>query len=268
MAIEKTINELDLWRTFQVLKGQYAGEYKLYFNRKVAEYYLPDSVKIYKWGEYECLEARAGDYIESYDGSVCILIRVRRYVSKTTTCPFYFFRFPMCTITAYQTKTVGFKFREFYAQLTYLNKDKVSPVVLYGSKNQKLNFAQMLVGGVHAFKAYRIAFGFNQPLGIETLHKRISNLMKDEIVIAEIRTQVMPLMEKLGENFTDARLAKELSQLIDMSRKGSDAHRENIKFIMALMDKLPEKMYPGSKASKSMAVDIPHEVVAPTLGKE
>lgn len=260
------INELDLYRTFKVAKGQYEGEYKLYFNRTVAAHYLPENIKIYKWGDNECLNAEAGDYIESYDGSVVILIRKRIYTSKATQMPFYFFRFPMCTITAYTPKTKPVKFREFYAQAAYLNKGMVVPRIERGSRNQKIRFATMIISGVHPFKAYRIAFSKLEPIQINTLHRRINMLITDEVVQKEIKDQLLPLAERLGEEFTDERLVKELGLLLQASRKGSDAHRENIKFIMALLNKLPDAMYPNGK-NKKIAAEVPYsEVRPPQLG--
>ena len=77
----------------------------------------------------------------------------------------------------------------------------------------------------------------------------------------------MPLVEKLGEEFTDDRLIKELDLMLDNSRKGSSDHRENIKFIMALLNKLPETLNPG-KGKKNMAVEIDYsEVQPPQLGQ-
>lgn len=254
------VKEIDLYRIFKVDKGDYKGEYRLYFNRKVAEYYLPDR-KIYKWGDDECLQAEAGDYIESYDGSVVMLIRKRVYTSKKTQVPFYFFRFPMSTITAYVTKTKGIKFREFYGQMAYINKGEIVPKIRQGSDNQKIRFVSMLLSGVHPFKAYRIAFGKFDPIEIGNLHRKVNKLMTDEVVRTEINEQLVPFIEQLNEEFSDNKIVQQLKLLIDNSRKGSDAHRENIKFIMALLNKLPQAMYSGSKAQKSLAQEV--QVISP-----
>ena len=42
--------------------------------------------------------------------------------------------------------------------------------------------------------------------------------------------------DKVRDNFSDESIINELKILLDRSRKGSDAHRENIKFIMTLIN--------------------------------
>lgn len=263
------VEEKDLYRIFTIHKGSNAGDYKLYFNRTVAQHYLPENIHIYKWGEVECMSAQPGDYIEAYDGAVVMLMNVRPYVSKQNKVPFWFFRFPMCMIRAYRLRNGTYKFGEFYAQMTYLNKNRLVSTMRYGTDNMKIRFATLIVAGVHPIKAYRLAFGANwiTSLDIRSLNKRINNIMKDEVVKAEILQQIQPLVDKLGDKFSDERLVQELDLMLSNSRKGSDAHRENIKFIMALLNKLPDNMYSKGNSKKDRAINADFtEVSPPALG--
>ena len=71
------------------------------------------------------------------------------------------------------------------------------------------------------------------------------------------------ITDKVRERFSDERLINELEELINRSRKGSDAHRENIKFILALANKLPTELYPKKIKSVNSIEEVNYKEVPP-----
>ena len=256
------IPEDKLYRIVKLKNGQYQGEYRIYWNKYI--WSLFEHTDIYEWGNKECLQAQAGDWIETYDGTILPLLRMRIHKDKKKRT-FHFFYFPVATVyswTNWENKT---QFRQLQGNFMYGTKNQIGMKTIAGSNNQKLRFVHYIIAGLNPLKAYRIAFNNKSTLPVTTLHRKVNQLMSDEIVKKEIFNQIQPLVEKLGEQFSDERLINELDELLERSRKGSDAHRENIKFIMALLNKLPSAMYPGKNSAKDRAIEAQYSEVAPPM---
>lgn len=259
------IPEDKLFRIIILTKGLYEGQHKLYWNTHICKLY-EKNVKIYKWGQIEVLNAEAGDWVETYDGTVFQILHKRIYKDKNRNRQFIFYRFPIATVYAWETKT-GYKYRQLFGNFMNMSRNNMRMNTLAGSDNQKLRFATYLVSGINPLKAYRLAFNNFATLPVTTLHRRVNQMITDEIVKKELFTQLEPLVEQLNTEFSDERLVRELKELLERSRKGSDAHRENIKFIMALLNKLPDAMYPN-KANRKLAQEVAYQqVTPPALGQ-
>lgn len=251
------IAEDKLYRIITLSSGQHIGEYRLYWNETICRL-LEDNPSILKWGD--CLNAQAGDWIITYDGTVMQALSRREYIDKSKR-KFIFFKFPIATVYIWQRKD-KWNYRQLFGN--FMSMERHSMIKAWeGTDNQKVRFATLIIAGINPLNAYRMAFNNHMTLPIASLHRKVNQLMSDEIVQKEIITQLQPLADRLSDEFNDNRLVKELDLLLANSRKGSDAHRENIKFIMALLNKLPAAMYPGSKKDKSLAVDTAYETVAP-----
>jgi 16S rRNA G966 N2-methylase RsmD len=93
-----------------------------------------------------------------------------------------------------------------------------------------------------------------------TLNSKILNLLKDKEVIKILKENKMELEDKIKEAFSDERMVTELMDLLARSRKGSDAHRENIKFVLALLNKLPDTMVNKKLKSVNNIELTPHNI--------
>ncbi|WP_448506065.1 hypothetical protein [Immundisolibacter sp.] len=257
------IPEDKLYRIITLTKGLYEGEHKLYWNSYICKLF-EHCERVYKWGNNEVLDAVAGDWVETYDGTVFQILHKRIYKDKKRNRQFVFFRFPIATVYAWETLK-GYKYRQLFGNFMSMSRGNMKSNTIAGSSNQKIRFATYLVSGLNPLKAYRLAFNNYATLPVTTLHRRVNQMITDEIVKKELFEQLEPLVEKLNTEFSDQRLVDELKELLDRSRKGSDAHRENIKFIMALLNKLPDAMYPNNK-NKKIATEIQYQEV-PKLGQ-
>lgn len=257
------IPEDKLYRTITLTKGLYEGQHKLYWNPYICRLFEGD-VTIYKWGQDEVLTAIAGNWVETFDGTVFQILHKRIYKDKKRNRQFIFFRFPIATVYAWETLK-GYKYRQLFGNFMSMSRGNMKQNTVAGSDNQKVRFATYLVSGINPLKAYRLAFNNFATLPVTTLHRRVNQMITDEIVKKELFEQLEPLVDKLNTEFSDQRLVDELRELLDRSRKGSDAHRENIKFIMALLNKLPDAMYPKGTNSKKIAAEVSYTEV-PKLG--
>lgn len=252
------ISEQHLFRIITLTKGQYEGEYRLYWNRHILNLF-ESNITIAKWGN--CTDIKAGDWIETYDGTLLQCLSRRDYHDKRKwNRHFIFIKTPIATVYIWETKQ-GYKYRQLFGNFMSMSRGNMKVNTLAGSDNQKIRFATYLVSGLNPLKAYRLAFNNFATLPVTTLHRRVNQMITDEIVKKELFEQLEPLVDKLNNEFSDDKLVQELKLLLQSSRKGSDAHRENIKFIMALLNKLPQAMYPGSKASKSLAQEV--QIISP-----
>lgn len=261
MKIEIDISLLK--REYNLERGLFKGTHILYLNKEIAQTLNPN-MKLMRWRDERMFEeAEAGWWIEADDGWVVQLLRKVVYKPKTNNVYHYFFRFPMCNAIAYINQSGTKRFRQFQGQYTYANKNRISPSTTMEASRKK-RFASFIVAGLSPPKAYYLAFNDNTVKGL-TLTYRMDRLMSDKIVQKEVIALMEPLAAKVNESFSDERLISELEQLLDRSRKGSDAHRENIKFIMSLVNKLPSHMYPDRKKNKEI-LDTPYEEVKPPEG--
>lgn len=255
-----------LFRIVKLTKGQFEGQYKIYWNSYICQQFETNR-NIYKWGDKEILQAEAGDYVETYDGTCMQILDIRIYPDKKERV-FHFVRFPTATTYFYFTKFKELKFRQLQGNFMTAGRNNMRMNTHGGSANQKVRFVSYLVAGIHPFKAYRLAMGNYSTLTVTNLHKRINQMAQDEIVKKELLIQLNPLIDKVQNKFSDERMVTELGELLDKSRKGSGDHRENIKFILSLMDKLPENMKERKNKNLKDVQEVPYdEVTPPEFGK-
>src|SRR5574343_1779406 len=105
------IAEDKLYRTITLTKGIYAGEYRLYWNRYICEQF-ETNITIVEWGN--CIDIKAGDWIETYDGTLLQCLDRRDYHDKRKwNRHFIFVRTPIATVYIWETKK-GYKYRQLF----------------------------------------------------------------------------------------------------------------------------------------------------------
>ena len=90
---------------------------------------------------------------------------------------------------------------------------------------------------------------------------KAAKLMDEPIVRQEIKNQLAQFTGEIQNKFGDRRIIDELDDLLTFSKKGSDAHRGNIQFIMELRG-LKDK--PSPKHIKPRAEDAEYAEVPPS----
>ena len=258
------IEDSKLYREFIIKNGKYAGSYKIYWNRHIFRLFDQDSY-LFNWLNDNIDDVNIKDgyyndkevYIESMDGIVMRLLEKIRKVDKKGRI-FYFCKFPT-TYVYYYYRVDGKKVhRNFYGNFMYTGN---STLRQYGEKitnKQKALFVTLVLNKVDIYEAYKIATG-KRSYNFATLNKRIMDMLNDKIVKKELSIQLQEFNNKLNEYFTDEMILKELKSLIENSRKGTLAHRENIKLILELTNRYP------TAQRKANITDIEYEEVIPEL---
>ena len=244
------VDENKLYRTYR--------EERIYFNEYVwMKFREPGN--IYKWRSEEAITAEVGDWIIADDEYVLKIIGKRTY--KTVT--FYKFCNVQVNYSYYVKKNgeITKSFSKFLGGYTALKNTRGQNGKYISGKYQdreikKITFANLLLAGMHPYQAYKVTHNSTGRylLSIEQLNYKILELLKDKIVMEIINkgrkmSNFQNLEQKIQEAFPDEYIIAELKKLIDSSRKGSDAHRENLKFVMALCNTLPTRIYGKKVAS-------------------
>ena len=149
-----------------------------------------------------------------------------------------FIRFPMGTFAVYEKVDGSIHYPRFYAQFTQGDKGSASGrsrANFTGSKDEaKRRFANLIYEGVDSRTAYRLAFSYKRIITNSQLDRKITDMMKDKVVLDELKKLSKPVDDKLKELFSVDKIIKHLEELINNSRKGSATHRENLKLILRL----------------------------------
>lgn len=258
------IEDNKLYREFIIRKGKYAGTYKIYWNRHIFHLFEQDSY-LFNWlndniddinledGYYNNKEV----YIESMDGTVMRLLDKNRIIDKKGRI-FYFCKFPSAYVYYYYRIDGKKVHRNFYGNFMYTGNNTLRQNAQRILNKQKALFVTLVLNKVDIYEAYKIATGkrsYNQ----ETLNKRIMDMLNDKIVKKELNIQLQEFNNKLNEHFTDEMIIDELKSLLEHSRKGSMAHRENIKLILELTNRYPIAQ------RRTNVTDIEYEEVIPEL---
>jgi len=231
----------------------------IYFNEYVYEI-LNDTtnLKIHKWRDLDINNISVGDYIIADDDYVLRILNIRQYNDV------YFIKLPNVQVTLRI-----YKGKYYYSKLlggyTGLNNTRGANSK-YDNNNMEIKkkvFAELISNGLHPYNAYRTAFKNKRIMASGTLNSKILNLLKDKEVIKILKENKMELEDKIKEAFSDERMVTELMDLLARSRKGSDAHRENIKFVLALLNKLPDTMVNKKLKSVNNIELTPFEEVQP-----
>jgi hypothetical protein len=220
--------------------GQFAGTYRVYWNKHILKLMEPET-RCHPW--LDSWDAPVGDYIESMDGTCLLLLDKRELKDKDVRYTTRFFRFPVSTIVVRKYPDGTVKYRDFYGNFMTASKStqEQQPRSFIGKDNQKIRFASLILQGLNPIKAYQAVHSWRATTPIHSIHKRINKLMSDEIVVKEIKNQIVPFMSEMGKNFTDEELIKEIKSLLKNSVKGSPAHRDNIEFVLHLSGKMPKE---------------------------
>ncbi|MCX7727593.1 MAG: hypothetical protein N2053_12180, partial [Chitinispirillaceae bacterium] len=202
------------------------GEHLVYFNSDVFRHITGLDCKV--WGR-DLVER--GDWVECLDGAVIECLKVNYYYEAKREREVYYCKFCISGNHYYRInrKTGEIYWSRLYGRVTHKVKDW-----RYRQDEVKL-FFDLIMGGMNIREAYKIATkkAYNSMRAYKLLStKQFKELLMDSSLINQIK-----------ERFSDERMIKELMELLDRSRKGSDSHRENIKFILALTGRLPEELY-------------------------
>ena len=251
--------EIDEKQLYRIYKDE-----RIYFNRYIYNLFERNS-NIYKWKE-DITGIQAGDWVEAEDGYVLKLLRIRTYKMVT----FYFFVNCQTVVRKYSKKNsidIKYYWSKFLGGYTGLTNNRGYLSKYPEVKIKKRTFATLVANGMHPYKAYRAAYDFKHTLSTESLNYKIMELVKDKEVIKIIKENKMEESEKfkqdMQEAFNDEALIKEMKLLLSTCRKGSIAHMEILKFILAISDKLPNKMYNKKKEIENTIEVIPYNEVPP-----
>lgn len=231
----------------------------IYFNREVFNKLNDTNAKIHKWRDIDILNnLEVGDYIECDDNMVVKCTKLRTY--KDTV--FVYTNVSLAQVRKYKDKLY---FSKLLGGYTPLRNDRGMnakyPISKEGVK--KRVFASLISNGIHPYKAYRTAYRRKSTMSDDQLNHKVLSLITDKEVIKVINENKIELQDKIKEAFSDDRMVKELMDLLDRSRKGTDAHRENIKFVLALLNKLPDSMVNKKLKSVNEIPVTPYEEVPP-----
>lgn len=217
-----------MYREYRIQSGNYVGIHKVYLHPDYWRKDYPDS-KLKVWTED--IEYEAGDWVLSMDGFVVQVLKVSHLKNVITVL---FIRFPMGSMTLYQKKDKTYKFSNFYALMTPYERNSVNKGGRVDKTSTgKIRFAYLVSQGVELFSAYKEAFPFKYKQYF-TIAREIKHLLQDDLVRNTLMTELKPFTDKLNERITEDQIIVHLEELLEKSRKGSQNHRENIKFIMEL----------------------------------
>ena len=220
--------------------NMYAGTHIIYENETEFRQHIsnPD-IKLHRWAVDDFRDYQIGDYIQAEDGYITQILDIKEMKSKKERKgKTIFIRFPMGTFAVYEKADGSIHYPRFYAQFTQGDKGSASGrsrCNFTGSKDEvKRRFANLIYDGIDSRTAYRLAFGYKRIITNSQIDRKITDMMKNEVVIQELKRLSKPVRDKYNELFSADRIIKQLEMLLDNSRKGSTAHRENLKLILRL----------------------------------
>lgn len=235
--------EVDEKQMYRVYRDE-----RIYFNKYVWSLFN-ESGDVYKWRDLEVTKAEVGDWVIADDDNVLRIMNKRCYKNVI----FYKFCNVQTNYSSYLKKNgeISHSYSKFLGGYTGLKNTRGLNAKYEDRSIKKVAFANLLVAGMHPYKAFSVAINNERKkvLTIDQLNFKIIMLLKDPIVREIINSGVKKMgsyeifENKVEQQFSDECLIKELKELIEKSRKGTDAHRENIKFVLALTNKLPTRLY-------------------------
>jgi len=228
-------------REYTIREGSmYSGTHFIFENEDEFRSKISYSnAKLYKWTVDDFRDYQVGDYIVAEDGYVVQILAIREMkTKKQRKGKTVFIRFPMGTFAVYEKVDGTVHYPRFYAQFTSGDKASASGRSrsnFTGSKDEaKKRFANLIFDGIDSRTAYRLAFSYKRIITNSQIDKKISSMLKDEIVINELRTLSKPFRNKFDDLFAVDHMIQQLQDLLSSCKKGSAAHRENIRFILRL----------------------------------
>lgn len=259
-------------RNFYIRSGKFIGTHLIFDSIEEFQASMP-GVEYKSWNSLDPREIKNMDWIEADDGYIiqCLRINVMK-MKKAFPYPTWTFRFPIGMFSMRQNKSGEFKRMNFYAQFAKADKGSLSavPRSLRSIPDlQKVKYATLITAGVPVHRAYLMAFWDRnmRPQSSQVLLRKAAMALNDDVVRTELKSQLDMFRKKLDDRFDLDRLIDEVDDLIRHSKKGSDAHRENLKFLMVLKGMVQEK---GKASSRAVAEIEEAQVIAesnpPALG--
>lgn len=244
-------------------RSPFYGEHIIYDTEAEFEEKNP-GMKWKKWGFFNIEDLQVGDWVRADDGYIVQVLRIRTFQYKDYK-NVYYVRFPMGTFAVHWREgKKEWRFRQLLAQFTPACKNSLSgrARAYRGIRINKIKFATLLTCGVRPITALKMAFPKNKfnLLTKQQLLGKAVKIMSDEVVRTEITNQLQKFNKDIIQKFGDERMVKELDDLLAMSKKGSDAHRGNIQFILELRG-----LYSKSESKKVNKVkEVAYEEVPPS----
>lgn len=257
----------ELMRTFteRDTRSLFVGDHIIYDTVEEFKKEKGEDYPLKKWGVGLPEDLKAGDWIIADDGYVIQVLRVKNFPNKNGSRTF-FVRVPMGTFAIFFTKGRGWIWRQLMAQFGTAQKSSIGHRARMYNVDvlSKVKFATMFLAGVPMIQAVKITFPMAKNLTYNQLLIKAAHLMDDKIVQAELKNQVANFTDDIKQKFDDERIIKELDLLLERSRKGTDAHRCNIQFIMELKGQYISQA--SKKNGKLTAQEVEYSEVPPSEG--
>jgi hypothetical protein len=228
-------------REYVIRNGSmYSGIHYLYENESEFKSKISSSnVKLHKWAIDDFRNYQVGDYVIAEDGYVVQILAIKEMKSKKERKgKTIFIRFPMGTFAVYEKADGSAHYPRFYAQFTTGDKGSASGKSrsnYTGAKDEaKKRFANLIFSGIDNRTAYRLAFNYKRFITNSQIDKKISDMMRDKLVIEELKNLSKPVQDKIINLFSVDKMIIHLESLLNSCKKGSAAHRENLRFILKL----------------------------------
>ena len=238
-------------------RSPFHGEHTIYDSTEEFEEKNP-GMQWKKWGYTDPEKLQVGEWIRADDGYVLQLLRIRLFPPREKSKETYFMRLPMGTFAIWRTND-GWHWRQLYAQFSVPHKNSASQRsrVYHGGHIEKIKFATLLVSGVNLKLAVRMTYPMLHKMTNNQYLIKAAKLMDDKIVRKEIKALTEKFQEDLVDKFGDVRLVKELDDLVTFSKKGTDAHRNNILFIMELRNMYKKSRKGKDEPEEAEVTDVP-----------
>jgi hypothetical protein len=220
--------------------SMYAGTYPIYENEEEFKKHTESSnVNLYKWATDNLMNYQPGDYLICEDGYIVPILSIKEMKTKKQRVgKAVFIKVPNGTFAIYQRADGSIHYPRLYGQFTRGDKGSASGrsrCNFTGSKDEaKKRFAILMYQGIDSRTAYRLAFSYKRIITNSQIDRKITSMIKDEVVIQELKTLSKPVRDKFNELFSADIIVKQLEMLLDNCRKGSTAHREHLKLILRL----------------------------------
>lgn len=237
-------------RIYLTRKGKYAGEHIIYDSVEEFRKYHPDA-KLWRWSIDNHHHYKIGDFVQCEDGFVVPLLSVYEFRTKNGISRTHLYKFPQGTYGVYDKKDGTIKYPAMKAWLSNVHASSVGGKQSTNQKfgkgtkevieRKKRRFAILIGQGIDMHKAYFLIFTPFNYITPSTVEYKISELLRDQTVLEELSEFMNPLLEKLQSTFNEERIVEELDNLIKESAKGSTTKRDNIEFVLKLMNTLEKR---------------------------
>lgn len=238
-------------REFTIKHGNYVGIHNIYDNPKEAE---ENGIAYIRWFHNDIT---TGTWVWSEDGRVFQCLRQYDLINKQgqlTKC----YRFVNGTVAVFfDHGNVAKKIGNLYADRVPTVKSTLSgKQVNELNKEQYSVLAKLLVNGVDLYMAIRTVISWRRHVSSDFVNTVLEHPRFREAVLNEIKS----FDNDIAEKFSDNVIIKHLDLLLQNSKLGTDAHRNNITFIMQLRGLLK-----AQNGKLKDAIEVPYNEEKPPL---